>query len=252
VPAENKKIEIKDIQLTEKATLFANLPKPVVSDKPLCFEDLDQGYGFVLYRTTIQKPATGRVVITNLRDYATVYVNGSRMAILDRHKRENSFKLENVPANSTLDILVENNGRINYGPYLADNRQGITEKVTLDRVELKGWKMYQFPFVQTPQPKYQPISTPGTLSPTLYHGTFDLSETGDTFLDLSGFGKGFVYLNGHNLGKYWFIGPQQTLYVPASWLNVGKNDIVIFDELKSGHTSISALDKPILNKVAKE
>lgn len=252
VSAENKKIAIKNIQLTDKATLFANLPKPTKSDKPLCFEDLDQGYGFVLYRTTIQKPASGKVVITNLRDYATVYVNGSRVATLDRHKRQDSFKLENVPANSTLDILVENNGRINYGPYLADNRQGITEKVTLDGAELKGWKMYQFPFVQTPAPKYQPISTPGSLSPTLYHGTFDLTETGDTFLDLSEFGKGFVYLNGHNLGKYWFIGPQQTLYVPASWLNVGKNDIVIFDELKSGHTSINALDKPILNKVVKE
>ena len=88
--------------------------------------------------------------------------------------------------------------------------------------------------------------------PALFKGTFNLTKTGDTYLDLSGFGKGFIFLNGHNLGKYWYVGPQQTLYVPASWLKKGVNEIVIFDELKGGHTNIKALNKPILNTVVKE
>jgi beta-galactosidase len=87
--------------------------------------------------------------------------------------------------------------------------------------------------------------------PGLYRGTFSLTETGDTYMDMHGFGKGFVFLNGHNLGKYWYIGPQQTLYVPASWLNKGQNELVVFDELKGGHTAIKTLDHPVLNEVVK-
>jgi beta-galactosidase len=251
VPTNNKTIVIKDIQLTGASPLFANLPKPVVSNKPLCFEDLDQGYGFVLYRTTIKNPTKGLLTIKEMRDFATVYLNGKRVAILDRHLRQNSVQLDQIPANSTLDILVENNGRINYGPYLADNRQGITDKVLLGKIELTGWKMYKFPFDKAPQFKYKPNKLTDTV-PALYHGTFKVDEAADTYLDMRGFGKGFVFLNGHNLGKYWYIGPQQTLYVPASWLNEGQNDIVVFDELNADHTSISTLDMPLLNQVNKE
>ncbi|MGZ3946055.1 MAG: glycoside hydrolase family 35 protein, partial [Mucilaginibacter sp.] len=244
VPPNNKTIAIKNIKLTGTAPLFANLPAPVVSGKPLCFEDLNQGYGFVLYRTKIKNAASGLLKIKELRDFATVYLNGKRVAMLDRHLRQDSVQLENIPANATLDILVENNGRINYGPYLTDNRQGITEKVTLGGTELIGWKMYKLPFSKTPEfnspAKHTAENTPG-----VYRGTFNLTKTGDTYLDMSQFGKGFVFLNGHNLGKYWYVGPQQTLYVPKSWLKVGQNEIVVFDELKGNHTSISALDKPI-------
>lgn len=261
VPASNKTMSIKNIKLTGMAPLFLNLPQPVISDKPLCFEDMNQGYGFVLYRTKLKAASSGLLKIKEMRDFATLYVNGKRIAVLDRHFKQDSVQLDQIPANATLDILVENNGRINYGPYLTDNRQGITEKVTLGGSELTGWKMYKFPFTALPNAKYLPAGThviPGWHTtvipngPALYKGTFTLSKTADTYLDMSQFGKGFVFLNGHNLGKYWYIGPQQTLYVPKSWLKVGQNKIVIFDELKGGHTSIRAIDKPILNMVVKE
>ncbi|AYL97414.1 glycoside hydrolase family 35 protein [Mucilaginibacter celer] len=250
VPAANKTIVIPSIALTTSALLFNNLNKPVVSEKPLCFEDLDQGYGFVLYRTQLKDAADGLLKIKELRDYATVYLNGQRISILDRHLRQDSLQLSGAKKGDILDILLENNGRINYGPYLTDNRQGITDKVTLNGTELLDWKMYKFPFQNTAGFKYS-AKVVTEAQPVLYKGTFTLTETGDTWLDLSNFGKGFVFLNGINIGKYWNIGPQQTLYIPAGWLKKGSNEIVVFDQLKNGHKTISALNHPILNVVVK-
>jgi beta-galactosidase len=172
------------------------------------------------------------------------------------------FILDSVSPNATLDILVENNGRINYGRYLTDNRQGITDKATLNGVELTGWTMYKFPFNSVKNLKYIPVNETlisgwHTLilpadEPAVYAGTFTVTKTGDTWVDMRGFGKGFVFLNGHNLGKYWYIGPQQTLYVPAAWLHKGKNEIEVFDELKANHHQIATLDHPVLNEVVKQ
>jgi len=253
VPAKQKTIAIDKIYFDNWAPLFFNLPKPVFSKQPLSFEELNQGYGFVMYHTTLKNPVSGILKIKELRDYATVYLNGERLGILDRRLRQDSVEINSTGSNVKLDILVENNGRINYGPYLTDNRQGITEKVSLNGNELTGWKIYKLPFKTTPITKTlianKDIYGP---EPAMYPGIFYLKETGDTWLDMRGFGKGFVFVNGHNLGKYWYIGPQQTIYVPGCWLKKGPNVIVVFDELKSNHAGISALDHPILNEVVKE
>lgn len=252
VPAAAKTIAIQNIKLTAYAPLFKNLPAPVTADRPMCFEDLNQGYGFVLYHTVLKKPVSGLLKITQMRDYATIYLNGKRVAVLDRRLRQDSVEIQTTAPNTVLDILVENNGRINYGPFLNDNRQGITEGVWLDNTELTGWKMYRFPFTNTAGFRFVKGDGSSEMQPALYAGVFTLNKTGDTFLDMRGFGKGFVFLNGHNLGKYWHIGPQQTLYIPAPWLKKGVNHIVVFDELKNGRSSIGSLDHPILNDVEKE
>lgn len=246
VPENEKTIAIPKIKLDGYAGLFDHLPKPVENKTPLCFEDLNQGYGFVLYRTTLKNKADGLLKINQLRDYATVFINGKLVNTLDRRLKQDSMMLQNVAPNSVLDILVENNGRINYGPFLNDNRQGITESVSLNGIELSNWKMYQFPFENLARWIYTDKRSIG--KPALYKGVFNLKETGDTYLDMRTFGKGFVFLNGHNLGKYWQIGPQQTIYVPAVWLKKGQNEVVVFDELKSGHTQISALNHSILDQ----
>jgi beta-galactosidase len=252
VPEKKKRtFALEVIKFTGMANLFSNLGKPVEADKPMSFEDLDQGYGFVLYRTTLKDAANGLLKIKELRDYATVYLNGKRISALDRRLKQDSMLLNSPTANSTLDILVENNGRINYGPYLTDNRQGITEAVTLNGQELSGWKMYQFPFATLAGWRFSPQQNESELQPALYRGTFSLRETGDTYLDMHGFGKGFVYLNGHNLGKYWEIGPTQTIYVPAVWLKKGQNEVVVFDQLKGGHTALSTFDHPVQDEVVK-
>jgi beta-galactosidase len=253
VPEKKKRtFALEVIKVTGVANLFSNLGKPVEADKPLSFEDLDQGYGFVLYRTTLQNAANGLLKIKDLRDYATVYLNGKRISVLDRRLKQDSLQLSSPTSNSVLDILVENNGRINYGPYLTDNRKGITEKVTLNGQELLGWKMYQLPFTSLAGFRYLPAQNEGELQPALYRGTFSLRTTGDTYLDMHGYGKGFVFINGHNLGKYWNIGPTQTLYVPAVWLKKGINEVVVFDQLLGDHKEISTLDHPVLNEVMKE
>jgi len=252
VPAKSKTISIPKIALNNRSALFNNLGTPVVADKPLCFEDLSQGYGFVLYRTTLKNAVNGILKIKEMRDYATVYVNGKRISILDRRLKQDSTLINSAEPDATLDILVENNGRINYGPFLTDNRQGITDKVTLNGTELKGWKMYKFPFSTTAGFKFSTNKDPYELQPALYKGSFSLTTVGDTYLDMHSFGKGFVFLNGHNLGKYWNIGPQQTIFVPACWLKKRLNQVVIFDELEDNHTTVSSLDHPVLDEVVKE
>jgi hexosaminidase len=249
VPAKNKTIAISHIPLTGYAALFDQLPAPVVSEKPLSFEDLNQAYGYVLYRCTLNNVRDGYLKINGLRDYAVVYVNGNPVGKLDRRLEQDSLPLMGLAAGTELSILVENNGRINYGPYLTDNRKGIIQQVSLNGRELRNWKMYRFPLNNVAGIGFKSMPVAVKRQPALYKGSFTLAETGDTYLDMRPFGKGIVFLNGHHLGKYWEIGPQQTLYVPAGWLNKGLNEIVIFDLLKTGHHDIEALSAQILDKL---
>lgn len=251
VPELKKTIAVENIQLSSYAGVFDKLPAPVLSKTPLCFEDMHQAYGFVLYRTVISEAKQGYLKIDGLRDYAIVYINGSQTAVLDRRLEQDSVLIKDIPPNAILDIWVENNGRINYGPYLVDNRKGITKQVTLNGIILYNWKMYGFPFKDLAGSRFTARATATVRKqPGCYKGYFTITETGDTYLDMRSFGKGFVFLNGYNLGKYWQIGPQQTIYIPSGWLKKGKNEIIVFDELKQGHTTISTLKAPILNQLA--
>jgi beta-galactosidase len=250
VPPTTPVIAIPKIELTESASIFDNLGTPVKSEKPLSFEDLNQGYGYVLYRTKISGPVDATLKINQLRDYAVVCVDGKRVAVLDRRYKQDAMELKITNSSATLDILVENCGRINYGGQLPDNRKGITESVTLGDRELTGWEMYQFPFTDVSSLKFNSTST--TDAPAVHRGTFELSQLGDTFLDMRGWGKGIVIVNGHNLGRYWYIGPQQTLYCPGVWLKKGRNEIVVFEQLKDDVHSLAGIKTPILDQLNKD
>lgn len=243
-------ISIPDIQLTQEAALFKNLPAdPVQNAHPLSMEDLNQGYGYVLYRTTIKDGGEGVLQINGLRDYAQVFVDGKRVGTLNRMDKEKDLEIK-VSDGAQVDILVENLGRINYGRELMNNRKGIIGEVTFAGEKLIGWKMFGFPFKNTKG--FDFVKNKGTVDgPVVYKGTFQLDNTGDTFLDMRKFGKGIVFVNGHNLGRYWKIGPQQTLYLPGPWLREGKNTIVIFEQLENGKTEVSAIDHPILDDLQK-
>lgn len=245
VPAKKATIAISDIKLTSYGAIIDNLPSAVASKTPLTFEDLDQAYGFVLYRTTVNKG--GLLKIKELRDYAIIYADGKMIGTVDRRLKKDSIDLKHISKNTVLDILVENNGRINYGPYLTDNRHGITKEVTLNGTVVDNWKMFRLPFTNITKWKYSAKAIKSGQA-GLYKGTFTVNGVADTYLDMRKFGKGFVFLNGHNLGKYWQNGPQQTIYVPAVWLKEGENEIEVFDELKGNHVSISTLADPILNQ----
>ena len=247
VPATPPVTVIPKIELTESASLFDNLGTPVKAQSPLSFEDLDQGYGYVLYRTKLAGPTGGTLKIKELRDYAVVCVDGRRVGTLDRRHKQDSLPLAITNATSTLDILVENGGRINYGGELPHNHKGIIGAVLLDDRELTGWEMYRFPFDDVASLTFHP--SPQAAAPAVHRGTFNLAQAGDAFLDMRGWGKGIVFVNGHNLGRYWYIGPQQTLYVPGVWLKTGANEIVVFEQIKDDVTTVAGLAAPVLDQL---
>jgi len=247
VPAKKPSMAIREFRLDQTCPLFDNLPSAIHVSKPLSFEDYGQGYGYMLYRTRIKGPGIGILKISQMRDYAMVYLDGKRVAVLDRRLNQDSLELDVKEEGARLDILVENNGRINYGYYLNDNKQGITEKVSLDGKEIRGWTMYGFPMKDLKGLKFS--TQKNTSGPVFRKGVFTVDEPADTYADMSRWGKGHVWINGRSIGKYWNIGPQQTLYVPAQWLNKGRNEIVIIEEIKPEQEAIQFLDHPVLDEL---
>ncbi len=251
IPKPIAVIDLGKIKLTQTENLFDRLKdmEPVKSNRPLSFEELEQGSGYVLYRKKFTQPINGKLKIKGLRDFATVFVNGKKVGELNR--MDNSFELEvKIPFNSTLDILVENMGRINYGNQLPYNRKGIIEPVFINEFEISGnWEMFKLPMDQQPVLDRDKETAKSSL-PSLYGGTFKVKKVGDTFLDMSSWGKGIVFVNGHNLGRYWSVGPQQTLYLPGCWLKKGQNKIVVFEQENSKlKTEITTLKKPVLEEL---
>jgi len=216
VPSREPVIEIPSIQLNKSVSLFSlekNM-KPVESDTPQTFEQLNQGYGYVLYSKKFNEATKGKLEIKGLRDYGIVFVNHLKAGVLNRYYNKYSCDV-NIPAGGMLEILVENMGRINYGAEIVHNLKGIISPVKIDGDEITGnWKMYQFPMSQQTDLKDY-VNKYAKDVPIIYSGSFSLSKTGDTFLDMQKWGKGIVFVNGHNTGRYWNVGPQQTLYLPG-------------------------------------
>lgn len=248
IPAKKETIKIENIQFNQSSSLFGSLPKPIISEKPLTFEKMNQPYGYVLYRTTLSPHQSGKLDIKGLRDYAIIWIDGKKVGTLDRRLKQESLEIKSSEQPTTLDILVENMGRINFGPYLLQNNKGIIGSVELNNQEVKNWKNFSLPF-ETPEFEKYSKSTLNSEAPVLKKGSFNVSKTADTYLDLSHWGKGLVWVNGHNLGKYWNIGPQQTLYLPKEWLKEGQNEIIIFETLKPGQNHLEAIENPILDKL---
>jgi beta-galactosidase len=248
VPAAKPVITIPAFKLTQSVSLLNTLPAAKENISPLTFEDLHQDYGFVLYRTVLNGNQSGQLKLKDLRDYAVIMINGEKVGTLDRRLNRDSIYLKVPDGKVTLDILVENLGRINFGKYLLQNKKGITEKVLLNGSELQHWKMYSLPFHDLNAIKFS-AAKPDGQSPVIRKGGFTLNKLGDTYLDMSNWGKGVVWINGHNLGRYWGIGPQQTLYLPVEWLKKGYNDVEVLELLKPEQDQLSGLDKPILDVV---
>ncbi|WP_188937087.1 glycoside hydrolase family 35 protein [Puia dinghuensis] len=246
IPPARPAISIPAIIFDRQSAVFDLLPQPVVNEQPLTFEQLHQAYGYVDYRTTLEGKGKGLLFIGGLRDYAIVFVNGKQIGVADRRLKQDSVLLNLPGGKARLDILVENLGRVNFGPSLLKNTKGITGKVEYAGKELKGWRMYSLPFSEAPVIK---AGAATAAAPVLRSASFTLDRVGDTWLDMSQWGKGVVWVNGHNLGRYWRVGPQQTLYIPAEWLKQGKNDIVVFEMLATGQHTLQAIDHPILNEL---
>lgn len=250
IPAAKPTISVKPFKLTERFNVFSLLPAAVKNEKPLTFEDLKQDYGYMLYRTKIAGGRKGLLQVKQLRDFALVFVNQKRVGILDRRMLLDSLELTLPQGEVMLDIFVENMGRVNFGKYLLENKKGITEKVSFAGKEVKNWEMFSLPFNDISALTAK--RSPGELGegPSVQKGVFNITKVGDTYLDMTDWGKGVVWINGHNLGKFWAIGPQQTLYVPKEWLKVGKNEISVLELLKPQQDILKAIDMPILSKLS--
>jgi beta-galactosidase len=247
VPAKRPVIKIPGISLSRSIPLGNFLSAPVSSKIPLTFEDLGQAYGWVLYNTKLDGSKNGWLKLRGLRDYCIVMVNGRRVGVLDRRSGLDSIQLQLPAGEVDLDLLVENLGRINFGPYLLSNKKGITGKVTWADEEISAWEMYKLPFSEVPVFRTTARDRGNSNGPVVKMGGFSLTAVGDTYLDMSNWGKGTVWINGHNLGRYWEVGPQQTLFVPAEWLLKGENDIVVLELLKKDMNELSGIEHSILD-----
>jgi beta-galactosidase len=249
VPATPDPITIAPTVLDRAASLWDALPAPVHVDHPRAMETFGQAYGDILYRTRIAGPLSGDLAVEDVRDYVQVYMNRKLIGTIDRRTDvATATPLQiNIPAGGAdLDLLVENSGRVNFALPLRGERKGITKSVRLGDRELTGWDVFPLPMATLPAPRWTRSTLDG---PGWYRGTFSLAATGDTFLDMRRWGKGVVWINGHALGRYWAIGPSQTLYVPGPWLKRGANDIVVYDLITPEQRTVAGLAKPILDEL---
>ena len=231
--------EIPEIKMELFSSVWENLPKPVKTVQPKPMESFDQYEGFILYKTKLIGHKSGKLTITDLHDYATIFLNGKYVGKLDRREAEKTIDLPKSDVKDpVLEIFVEAMGRINFAQQLID-RKGITDRVTLNGMTLMNWDVYNLHF----DSEYIQSLKLSKISPDrrgfFYKGFFVLNETADTFIDMSNYKKGIVYVNGNNLGRYWEIGPQKRLYCPAPWLKKGMNEIVVFDLHETESESIS-------------
>ena len=260
-------ISVPKFNLTEYVPLARGVDSMLSSRNPLTFEELDMGWGTVAYSTKLPEVAGSSVLTLNdAHDYALVYVDGRYIGRTDRVRNENAVALPPVKKGSVMTIVVEGMGRINFGRAIKDYK-GLTGAVTIsadvdgDEVtwNLKDWTMCTIPdsyenAVRALAGKTGKVPAELNLSTRAgyYRGTFNLKKTGDTFMDMETWGKGLVYVNGHALGRFWSIGPQQTLYVPGCWLKKGTNEVVVLDVVGPRSPEVWCQKKPELDKLQLE
>jgi beta-galactosidase len=244
IPPTAPVIAVAEFALTRAASLWDHLPKPVVSEQPLTMEQVDQAYGYILYRKQLPGGLhDAKLQLDHLYDFGFVYIDGRLIGTLDRHYHQDTIALDSKKP-AQLDILVENTGRLNSTRWMRDERKGM-RGATLDGEPLTDWQIYSLPMIELPATTAVAGSS---AAPHFASGTFDLKDIGDTYLDVRSLGKGLVWINGHALGRFWNIGPQGTLYLPGPWLKKGRNEVTIFELLdNSSAPKLAGLVKPILD-----
>lgn len=238
------------LKAEQKAGLFEVLDlldTPVRDVMPMSMEELGQNYGYTLYRanTTRGKEVRG-CRIRGGADRAVVFADGRQVGIISDYEMDEkrlAFEFDGEEG-GRLDILMENQGRVNYGPELEVQKKGISRGVLLNGTYHMGWEMYRLPLDDLSKVDFTRGYTEG--EPAFYRFTFEADETGDTFLDCSGFGKGCAFVNGRNIGRFWEEGPQRRLYIPAPFLKKGQNEIILFETDGKAAEEIRLEDTPDL------
>jgi len=228
-------IEIPPVSLINTGSIWhpTGYGKEFTSPQPVPFEVFGQNQGYAIYCTVLKGNRNGgKLTIIEPHPYALIFYNRKLIdtVIRDGGKWTVQLPKSEWAEDPLLEILVEGMGHINFTQYMID-RKGITDRVTLDGMTIMNWSIQSFPIDEN----FLKMSDPHTAGSVggkqglFFTGNFNLEQTGDTYFDMSNYSKGLVFINGHNLGRYWNIGPQQRLYCPASWLIKGKNRICVFD-----------------------
>ncbi|MFI8459508.1 glycoside hydrolase family 35 protein [Kitasatospora sp. NPDC085464] len=247
VPAPGRKLAPRTIDLTERAGLLDQayaLGRAVLSDHPLTMEQLGQSFGFVLYETTL--PLAGPTVLRTdaVRDRAQVFVDGQPVGVLERENHEHALAFAVPRRGAHLAVLVENQGRVNYGTGIHD-RKGLLGRVTVNDEEPTDWDSRPLPLDTFDALTFTATAQP-LVGPVFHRGTFELGRPADGYLALGGWTKGQVWINGFPLGRYWSRGPQTTLYVPAPVLRPGPNEITVLELHATAARTVELCDRPDL------
>jgi beta-galactosidase len=246
VPDSPPMMTVPAIQLTESRSLWAKLPASIHAAVPRSMEQVDQAYGYILYRTKIGEGGgklagdEGLLQMEGLHSYARVYVDGELKGTMDRRLGQTQLEIS-AHAGQRLDLLVENSGRINFTTKIRGERAGILGDVRLDGRALHDWEIVPLLLDEPPQEGY---SQKVCVGPCFYRGNLQVSAPGDTYLNTTALGKGVVWVNGHLLGRFWKIGPMGSLFLPGAWLRAGKNDLVVMDLDGGPLPTVSADDHP--------
>lgn len=261
-------ITIPKFVFTEYAPLGNGMGSSVQSRDIRSFEDMDMGWGIADYSTALPKiPVESMLTLNEPHDFAQVFVDGKYIGKIDRVKNEKTLMLPPVEKGAELCIRIEAMGRINFGRAIKDYK-GITKEVTIS-TEMDGheasWNLKNWTIVPIPDNYETAVKALSVGTETskrtrqhaklltkagYYRGHFTLRKPGDTFLNMEAFGKGQVYVNGHAIGRFWNIGPQQTLYLPGCWLKQGRNEVIVLDVVgPKGEPTSFGQDKPELDKL---
>lgn len=263
IPPLIKPIAVKPFSFTEVAPLWENLPEPKADRDIKSMEEYDQGFGSILYRTSLPAlSAPALLTVNEPHDYAQIFIDGKYIGTLDRRNAEKELVIQPCRKGAQLDILVEAMGRINFGRAIRDFK-GITDNVTVTVEkdghkwvdDLKNWQVFNITdeYDTYAAMDFRPLDMcmhrEERLPRGVYRATFNVSKPSDTFLDFESWGKGLVYVNGHALGRIWETGPQQTLYMPGCWLKKGANEILVFDILGPRKAQSRGLKEPQLDRL---
>lgn len=235
------------LQAKEKVSLFSvldDLSAPVESSFPQSMEKLGQNYGYILYHSTLDtEEKLEKLRLWEANDRANIFVDQKPVTTLYDLELLKEKELDvTFERGADFDILMENMGRVNFGPRMEHQRKGIGQCVQVNGHMHNHWKQYTLPLDNIEKVDFSKEYKEGL--PGFYRFTVDIDETADTFLDFEGWGKGCVFVNGFNIGRFWEIGPQKRLYIPAPLLKKGENEIIVFETEGKTRDTIVLKDEP--------
>ncbi len=223
-----------NIALTEQCRLMDAIPEGQTNATLLTMEDMGQTTGFICYRTTLDGPAEGSLELGKVKDRVYVLLDGKVVGISGRSVKGAAVALTVPEGKHRMDLLVENMGRINFGKYMIEEHKGLATPVVFNGKELGPFVQVGMSMQEPPKGTYHEIKDGKTQgSATLYRGMMKVGGPCDTWIDMRGFGRGILWLNGRNLGRYWKVGPSQGVFVPGCWFKKDEENELVVLELES-------------------